>query len=106
MHAWGACRKELKEAVQKVKDSRGLKDQEKTNDKRNRHSRGAPSAISIAVIPQDHRSLCERRKRPIRKPFTRIMRLRGYRKSGFERSTRWGILLGNHMLHLGSRHKR
>lgn len=22
------------------------------------HSRGAPSAISMAVIPQDHRSLC------------------------------------------------
>lgn len=32
-----------------------------------RYSRGAPSAISIAVIPQDHRSLCEIRWHPLTK---------------------------------------
>lgn len=33
-----------------------------TNIKKNWYSRGAPSAISIAVIPQDQRSLCEERR--------------------------------------------
>lgn len=39
--------------------------QPRDNEQSHEYSRGAPSAISMAVIPRDHKSLCERKQRDI-----------------------------------------
>lgn len=95
----GVSRNE-EERAHGVHVTEGWKERRKvTSGQINRHtclgnvdSRGAPSAISMAVMPQDHRSLCKAGQQAFKTIHAEKRLLI--------------ILLCNHMLHLGSHHKR